>query len=62
MHHLYGNQIIGAYPAGNDFKVFVAPYFLMGLELFLCFKVFRYHAHPVRMFAGVVGLYLFRDN
>ena len=40
MHHLYVNQIIGAYPAGNDFKVYAAPYFLMGLELFLCFKCF----------------------
>ena len=58
VHVLYANQIIGAYPAGYDFKVFIAPFFLIGLELFLWFKMFRYPAHPARMFAGVIGLYI----
>lgn len=58
MHVLYANQIFGAYPGGYDFKVFIAPFFLIGLELFLWFKMFRYAVHPARIFAGVVGLYI----
>lgn len=58
LHILNANQIIGAYPGGYDFKVFIAPFFLIGLELFLWFKMFRYPTHPARIFAGVVGLYI----
>ena len=58
LHILYASQIIGAYPGGYDFKVFVAPFFLIVMEIFLWFKMFRYCKHPARIFAGVVGLYI----
>lgn len=58
IHVLYANQIIGAYPAGYNFKVLLAPIPLIGVELFLWFKMFRFPTHPARMFAGVIGLYI----
>lgn len=58
-HVLYANQIIGNYPGGYDFKVFIAPFFLLGLEYFLWLKMFRYPVHPARMFAALIGLYIF---
>jgi len=57
-HLLHADQIIGAYPGGYDFKVFVAPFFLLGLELFLWFQMFRWQRHPARIFAGIVGGYI----
>ena len=58
IHILFANQIIGAYPAGYNFKVLLAPFSLIGVELFLWFKMFRVPTHPARMFAGVIGLYI----
>ena len=58
IHVLHANQIINAYPSGYNFKVLLAPFFLIGVELFLWFKMFRYPTHPARMFAGVIGLYI----
>lgn len=58
LHVLYAEQIIGGYPAGYNFKVLLGPFTLLGLELFLWFKMFRFPTHPARMFAGVMGLYI----
>ena len=58
VHIAHANQIIGAYPAGYDYKVLLAPFFLLGLELFLWLRMFRYAVHPARLFAGVVGAYV----
>lgn len=57
-HVLYAEQIIGSYAAGYDYRLLIAPFFLLGFELFLWFKMFRYAAHPSRLFAGVVGAYI----
>lgn len=58
LHVLGAEQIIGSYPAGYDYRLLIAPFFLLGFELFLWFKMFRYAAHPSRLFAGVVGAYI----
>ena len=57
-HVLYANQVLGAYPAGYSMKVLIGPMFLLGVELYLWFKMFRYPIHPARMFAAVIGLYI----
>ena len=58
LHVLQAEQIIGSYPAGYDYRILIAPFFLLGFELFLWFKMFRYAAHPSRMFAGIIGAYI----
>lgn len=50
---------MGAYSGGYDFKVFIAPFFLLFFEIFLWFKMFKWCAAPARIFAGLVGLYIF---
>lgn len=46
------------YPGGFDFKVFIGPFFLLCIELFLWFKMFRHLSHPSRMIAGLIGCYI----
>lgn len=58
LHILHAEQIIGSYPAGYDYRLLIAPFFLLGFELFLWFRMFRYAAHPSRLFAGLVGAYI----
>lgn len=52
------DQVIGAYPAGYDFKVFLGPFFLAGFELFLWFRMFIHEREPARIFAGIMGAYI----
>ena len=58
LHILQAEQIIGSYAAGYDYRILIAPFFLLGFELFLWFKMFRYAAHPSRIFAGIIGAYI----
>ncbi len=51
-------QVIGEYPAGYDFKVFLGPFFLVGFELFLWFRMFMHEREPARIFAGLMGAYI----
>ena len=57
-HILISNEIMGKYPGGFDFKVFISPFLLLCAELFLWFKMFRYFSHPSRIFAGLIGGYV----
>ena len=59
IHALNSQEFMGKYPGGYDFKVFIAPFVLLFGELFLWFKLFRYLAHPSRIFAGLIGGYIF---
>lgn len=58
IHVTAASHILGAYPGGYTYKVFIAPFALIALELFLWFRMFRQSRHPARMFAGIVGAYI----
>lgn len=59
IHTLNARKIVDAYPGGYGIRVFIAPFFLIAGELFLWFKMFRPARHPARIFAGLVGGYIF---
>ena len=58
-HTMNARKIVDAYPGGYGIRVFIAPFFLIAGELFLWFKMFRPARHPARIFAGLVGGYIF---
>ena len=58
VHMMYVNDILGAYPGGFGYEVFLAPFLLLAAELFLWFKLFRRARSPGRVFAGIVGAYV----
>ena len=58
VHVLDAAMIVGAYPAGYNIKVLIAPFFLTGMELLLWFGLFRHARRPALVFAAVVGTYI----
>ena len=58
VHVIQSQEILDAYPGGYDIKVLIAPFMLLVAELFLWFKLFRWPCHPARIFAGLLGLYI----
>ena len=58
IHVIKANSIINAYPSGYGFRVFIAPFFLLILQVFLWFKMFRWSHYPARIFAGIIGAYI----
>ncbi len=59
IHVNNAGEILTSYPGGYAMKVFIAPFFLLGFELFLWFRMFRPARHPARIFAGLIGGYIF---
>ena len=59
IHAMNAGKIVDAYPGGYGIRMFVAPFSLLAGELFLWFRMFRPARHPARMFAGLVGSYIF---
>lgn len=59
IHAMNARKIIDAYPGGYGVRVFIAPFFLIAGELFLWFRMFHPARHPARIFAGLVGGYIF---
>jgi hypothetical protein len=57
-HVMEADSIMGAYPGGYGARVFIAPLFLLLFELFLWFRLFRWSRHPARLFAGIIGAYI----
>ena len=55
---LHSKEIANFYPAGYDFKIFLAPTLLLVGELFLWFTMFRYQKYPAKIFAGFIGTYI----
>lgn len=49
-------RIVDGYPGGYGIKVLLAPFILLGFELTLWLKLFRYNAHPARLFSGLMGI------
>jgi len=47
------------YYAGYHSRVLLAPYMVGGLELFFWFRFFRHEDDGARVFAGLVGLFVF---
>ena len=58
VHAIHSQEILDAYPGGYDIKVLIAPFVLFCAEIFLWFKMFRWPSHPARIFAGLIGLYI----
>jgi hypothetical protein len=58
IHLIKAGSFSETYPGGYSFKVFIAPFFLISFELFLWFKMFRRSRHPSRIFAGIIGAYI----
>ncbi|UCH49746.1 MAG: hypothetical protein JSU95_08295 [Betaproteobacteria bacterium] len=59
IHAINARKIVDAYPGGYGIRIFIAPFFLLAAALFLWFKMFRPMRHPARIFAGLVGGYIF---
>lgn len=57
-HIRTADQIISAYPGGFDMKILIAPFVLLIAELFLWFRFFRWQRHPAKLFAGIIGAYI----
>ena len=47
--------IQSAYPGGYGFRVFVAPFMLLGFQLFFWFRYYRRARPPARILAGLIG-------
>ena len=58
IHANNAGEILTSYPGGYAMRVFIAPFFLLGFELFLWFKMFRRSRPPARIFAGIMGAYI----
>lgn len=57
-HVFQAEHLFDAYPGGYASRVFIAPFFLFFLALFLWFRMFRWQQRPARIFAGLIGGYI----
>ncbi len=58
IHISRAGDILAGYPGGYAMRVLIAPFLLLGFELFLWFWTFRRARPPARIFAGIVGAYI----
>ena len=58
IHIERAGDILAGYPGGYAVRVLIAPFFLLGFELFLWFWTFQRARPPARIFAGIVGAYI----
>lgn len=58
IHLMNVDGIMDAYPGGYRFRVFIAPFMLLGFELFFWFRFYRHSRPPSRIFAGMMGGYI----
>ena len=57
-HVVNADGIVSAYPGGYGFRVFVAPFMLLGFQLFFWFRYYQRARPPARILAGLIGGYI----